>query len=324
MSAIIAPSPVPSPALLSRPVAGRGLRSFDIASELGDTAVAWCIRDLATGEQQRFLHPRERGQEVLDSLTQNVAQWAAERAGDQQVSLRCFSIALRDAVTDKLDAHRFVPADLISMNTSADWAQQTRAHLRDELARHEQAQFAKRVIYGASDGSVHPIYGNGAYAWVSSDGRWHVARSHTRILASEVMGILSFVRAFIAEGSHHRAVLFVDSLNAIEAVTEGPFVHSRINQATLELARTLIKTGRLELIWVRGHQGHVLNDIADRIALQRHRAVRSQLTETQLHAICQKIVAGAAGTFAQTDWWEVARTAREAHRAHLRQHKRAA
>lgn len=324
MTIIEAPSPAPTPALLSRPAPASALRGFDIVSEIGGSAVAWCIRDLATGDQKRFLQPRIRGQEVLDGLTRAVTDWVSERAPEGPVSLRCFSVALRDAVKAKLDGTRFVPADLIAMNNSADWAHLIRGRLREDIARHERTEYAKRVMYAASDGSVHPVYGNGAYSWVTCDGAWHVARSHTNILASEVMGIASFVKMFRTQGTHYRAVLFVDSLDAIDAVLNGSYVNYRIEEEDLAAARALIQSGRLELVWVRSHQGHPLNDVADRLALLRHRAVRSEFDERQIDAICQQIVDGAAVTFQSTNWAEATREARQAHQTHLLEHDAAA
>ncbi|MBN9214675.1 MAG: hypothetical protein J0J04_07665 [Microbacterium sp.] len=326
MTSVIAPPPAapPTPRALSRPATGAKRHAFDVASELSDNAVAWCIRDLATGKEERFLRPRNRGDEVLTSLTRDVAAWVDERADGAPVSLRCFSVALRDAIGEKLDPARYAPADLMALNASAAWAHSTRASLREDLARYESDEFHKRVLYGASDGSVHPLYGNGAYAWVTADGKWFVGRSHAHILASEVMGILSFTRAFLGAGRHYRAVLFVDSLNAIDAVTSGSFVHSRIDPDMLDAARSLLASGRLELIWVRSHQGHPLNDIADRLALQRHRAVRSELDTDQVHAICQQIVDGELAQLAEVDWKQAADTGRTAYAAHLREHARAA
>lgn len=312
-------APAPSPALLPRLNGPRPARSFDVASELSDEAVGWCIRDLASGEEAVFIRPRVRGEDVLIPLTKEIAAWVDARSCGEPAVLRCFSVALRDAVCDNLDPARYQLCDLISLNSSAAWGESARVALRRRLTSYADAQFQKRVLYGASDGSVHPVYGNGAYSWVSSDGQWFAARSRANILASEVLGILSFVRHFIHRGDHYRAVLFVDSMQAIEVVKRGRFNHSRVSVTALAEASALIQSGRLELIWVRSHQGHLLNDIADRIALQRHRAVRSELGQEMLDSLCQQIVDGAAAEFAAADWQVIAREARSAYRAHVRE-----
>ncbi|AUG29393.1 hypothetical protein CXR34_07935 [Microbacterium hominis] len=324
MTSIESQAPAPTPALLTRPAHVRMMRSFDVVSVIGDSAVAWCIRDLSSGEQKRFLQARTRGEDVLGGLTRAVTDWVSERAPEGPVSLRCFAIALRDAITERLHDTRFAPADLIELNSSADWAHAVRARLREDIARYEHAEYVKRVMYAASDGSVHPTYGNGAYSWVTSEGDWHVARSHTNILASEVMAIASFVRMFRTQGAYFRAVLFVDSLNAIDAVMNGAYVHHKIHEEELANARALIRTGRLELIWVRSHQGHVLNDVADRLALQRHRAVRSDLDEHQIKVLCQQIVDGARETLQTTNWHEATREARQAYQDHMLEQAHAA
>lgn len=321
MMTVEAPTPCPIPAAPSRASARH---AFDIVSEIGDHAVAWCIRDLSSGEQKRFLEPRTRGEEVLEDLVSAVTTWVSQRAPEGPIVLRCFSIALRDAVAVKLRGTRFQPEELIAMNSSVSWAHGMRTRLRDDIARHEHSEYAKRVMYAASDGSVHPVYGNGAYSWVTSDGVWSVDRSYANILASEVMGIVSFAKMFRAARTHSRAVLFVDSLNAIDAVVGGGYVHYRLDESELSAARALIESGRLELIWVRSHQGHPLNDVADRLALQRHRAVRTGLDECQLASLCQQIVDGAADTFQSISWADAAREARQAYQAHMLEHEQAA
>lgn len=315
--------PSPSPAMLLPRPAAPG-REFDVASEISGDAVAWRIRDLATGEQEQFLWARVRGEEVLPRLVTEVSEWAAARAGDEPITLRCFSIALRDAMAQALDPDRFPPADLITLNTSAQWAGDARASLRSALEAHSHQLYLDRVLYAATDGSAHPRKGDGAYAWVTSSGEWFTKRSHASILLSEVMAILALTRTFLKEATHYRAVVFVDSLNAINALTSREYLDRRIDPHLWGQTRALIESGRLELVWVRSHQGHLLNDLADRLALNRYRATRSKLDEEQLNALCEQIVDGAAAELAGTDWATEAQRAREAHRAHIRAHDQAA
>lgn len=318
-----APAPAPSPALL-RGAPARRLRGFDVASEVSSHALAWHIRDRSTGEEEQIVTPRVRGADVLDGLVTDVTSWVHARAGEERVSLRCFSVALRDAVTDRLDPDRFVAADLIELNASADWAHAARAGLRDALRAHEESVYRSNVLYAASDGSVHPHYGNGASAWVTSDGHWFVKRGPKRILGAELAAILSFADMLSRNTTHHRAVLFVDSLTAIEEITSDRFLHFPFDQDVVAMTRKMISSGRLELVWVRSHQGHLLNDLADRIALQRHRAVRSDLSGAQVNTICQRIIDGAAGELAATDWAAEAQRARAVWAAHRQSRAQAA
>lgn len=320
MTIIDSVRPAPTPAAVPR-ARHPQLHAFDLVSEISPTGVAWAGRDAATGEMVVRLNARERGEEVLPALTERVARWVdAHRDGDLPVKLRCFSLALRDTAAAGLDPERFVIADPIELNSTRSWAEDARVMLRERLAERDRQVFTRSTLYAASDGSVHPAYGNGAFAWVTSDGTWAARRAPDRILNAEVAGIVSFARHFVATGTHYRAVLFVDSLASIDILVDGKPAKGVADAEGVELVRSLIAADRLELIWVRGHDGHLLNDVADRLALLRHRAVRMQLSPQQVNASGERIVAEAIDRIRETDWAQQARRARDAHTEHVRQH----
>lgn len=49
-------------------------------------------------------------------------------------------------------------------------------------------------MYGASDGAFHPLYGNGAYSWVTQHGQFEVGSALHDILLAELTGIIQVAK----------------------------------------------------------------------------------------------------------------------------------
>lgn len=171
-----------------------------------------------------------------------------------------------------------------------------------ELAAQEQSLRKARVLYGASDGSVHPIHGHGAYAWITEAGQYEIGRAPRSILLAELTGIIQFAKS-VPLGTFGRAVLFVDSLRAIRTIQHGGPALWRLNdQEGMRQTASMVRGGRLELMWVRGHSGHLLNDAADRLALLRHRASWMGLNAGELEASAAHIVSTEKEKLGGTNW----------------------
>ena len=222
-------------------------------------------------------------------MAREIAEWLDTCASPPAV-IRCHSAILRSALLPLLDPDQFVLCDGLALAPGAVWAAAAKAVIVGELAAQEESLRKARVLYGASDGSVHPIHGHGAYAWITEAGQYEIGRAPRSILLAELTGIIQFAKS-VPVDTFARAVLFVDSLRAIRTIQHGGPALWRLNdQEGMLRTVSMVRGGRLELVWVRGHSGHVLNDVADRLALLRHRAAWIGLSAGELEASADRIV----------------------------------
>ncbi len=157
--------------------------------------------------------------------------------------------------------------------------------------RFSRRAFRRRpVLYAACDGSTHPHLGGGAWAWVTSEGRW------TSKAADSPIGVLELAAA-VSLGAHlakqeRRGVMFTDS-QLVLAVLHGQEYPPAGFRAFPDLAATreLMGEGLLRVAWVPSHDGHPLNEVADRLALLRHRGVWWGMTVEEIRAAGDRCVA---------------------------------
>ena len=284
MDITIPATPRPRPPAVDVP---RGL-TIDVVTAKSAHHLAWVARTSA-GATRRFIQPRKAGSLVVATLVTSLAKWFGAFS-EPEITVRVFNGIVRDALREA-GVQNITFAHGLQYAAAQDWALATNHDLAGELERLEEGMRARRVMYGATDGARHPRHGNGAFAWVNVYGDFMVGRAPGGILDAEVAGILSFVRNI----PHHfgKAVVFVDSLDAIAALQDGSArIWMQNDQEALMETLQRLRTGSLELIWVRSHQGHPLNDLADRLALMRHRAVRNELTSREIDHAARQIVDG--------------------------------
>lgn len=245
---------------------------FDVVSEVSDTDIILALREQTNGNTRIVMNARISGEDVRARLIDRVVELVSRKVpDDSRVVIRCFTLELRALMKDRLD-DRFIVADPLDLVPITGWADATREMLRGRLHDKSAERAAKRTVYAASDGSAHPTVGFGASAWVTNDGDWLVRRTSGGIFHAEMMAILSFARWFDKSDRYGTAVLFSDSLNAVRKIRSAD--RPMVSWDGASTAYNLVESGRLEVIWVRGHQGHLLNEVADSLAVMRHRAAR--------------------------------------------------
>lgn len=304
-----------TPLIVPRPpsTVAHGAPVFDLVTAVSDTDSIWTVRDAVTGKRRTSMNARAAGEDVREALLRRAAAWIDRNRGDaREVLLRVHSIELREVAAGHLAPAGFIIADPLALAPASAWAERARAEIRSRLAARFAERVEKRVLYAASDGSAHPVHGMGAAAWITADGSWQWARASSDILSAEVSAIVSFAKAFDRDEEHGSAVLFVDSQQAIRAVHgQHPVLFMREDQGGVRALLHLVGAGRLELLWVRGHAGHALNETADRLALCRHRALRAGLPVDWAVERGDRIVENALPALRETDWDRVASSCRE-------------
>lgn len=139
-----------------------------------------------------------------------------------------------------------------------------------------------RPLVVAVDGSRSRA-GDGAWAWINEDGQWEAeAGEYTSPLQAEVAAIAA---ALAAHPPGRELRILCDSRDAIAhvhaALAGQPIAARTANSVARILAVITRRHGRrrVELEWVKGHNGHPLNDRADRLAVHARRTGGMPLPE---------------------------------------------
>ncbi len=166
------------------------------------------------------------------------------------------------------------------------------------------------VATDASRGRNRP--GGPSWAWVSDDGFGDAACT-TKVSSINAAELLAIARAVEATPADTHVHVISDSKAAVALVRNLGKGHSpetlaatfsikeRVAvEAALSAIRTLVLAGHLTIEWVRGHNGHRLNEAADRLALMARRLndaglggetrgrVRAVLAEVRASRACQQ------------------------------------
>ncbi|WP_433673859.1 ribonuclease HI [Microbacterium gorillae] len=298
-------APLPRPPVVSAP----GAMVVDLVSAADSHGWAWSAR-VDHAEVVTRVHARKRKHQqehtVVSSLATEVGEFLRSLTSDAPITVRCFVPIVRTALISKLDPQLFALPDGLALGPAAAWADAAKRDLWTRLGEQEEQLRAGRTLYGASDGSMHPVYGNPAYAWVTEHGRFGIGQtkrnSRGDVLTAELTAIVEFAKN-VPFDTFGKAVLFVDSLRAIEMFRDrDPRLWRLPDPRGVMLTIALLSSRRLELVWVRSHNGHPLNDLADRLALMRHRAIRMRLDQKTIHANAQGIIQQEIETLLATNW----------------------
>jgi ribonuclease HI len=159
----------------------------------------------------------------------------------------------------------------------------------------------KRIV-AATDGSRRalPGYTDCGWAWVTNEGQWYAGTiKASSILAVEVFAILHLVAVHANVDEINIGCDSKDAISLISRVRKGLMspdeaAHSLnlMSRKDLGKFRRLLKFhGNLNLQWVPSHQGHLMNETADRLAVAARRAVDSASDVETCESIQKNIMA---------------------------------
>jgi ribonuclease HI len=136
----------------------------------------------------------------------------------------------------------------------------------------------------ATDGSVGHLRGAAVAgtAWIAADGSYGVDVVPTRVpLVAELAALHRAITAHDARQPLHVLTDCQDAVDALATVVTTRSVPtpagvpgaSRIAQL-LRLVTVELRRRPVQITWVRGHDGHQLNELADRLCVQARRWVQ--------------------------------------------------
>ena len=219
------------------------------------------------------------GSEIIESgagvagveLRRNLAEFALLHAQQRHALVRTWSKSIAKQVhevggSDYLD---------VAINAVADDAYRAARDIAIALWHEHASKTKPSPLVIAVDGS-RSRNGDGSWAWINEYGRWDAqAGRYTSILIAEMEGILNAIRAH--KGTRPLHILcdskFAISLaqDALAGVPAGEHVSNGAARVMGLIARA--GEGRtITIEWVKGHNGHPLNDRADRLAVHARRA----------------------------------------------------
>lgn len=146
---------------------------------------------------------------------------------------------------------------------------------------------------------------NGAagIAWISAEGR-HASRmvDVNAIAEAEFLAIKYAIDDAVSREPGRKIVILSDSRKALGALTGKwlPQWATGKRLAQLNQTRDHIRDHDIQLMWVRGHAGDLLNELADRLAVHRRRCTDCRLTDEviadrEVRIIADGFAEGSAG-----------------------------
>lgn len=227
----------------------------------------------------------EDGTEVIETgvgttskaLNLALVKKALAHAEQRRALIRTWRTQLNDAVADiGAEAYLDVPSNIRDDDTAYLAALDTAAELAGERAQRREASGfpGTTPLVIAVDGSRSRA-GRGAWAWISEDGLWDAdGGDFTSPLHAEVAAIHAAIRS----NSTGRALrILCDSRDAVAQANRALAGDTPGDTVKFQVARLLGAIARqsagkeITVEWVKGHNGHPLNDRADRLAVLARR-----------------------------------------------------
>jgi ribonuclease HI len=166
------------------------------------------------------------------------------------------------------------PQIIIGAKTGPNYLSETH-QLADAWRDQQPATTRERVLVVATDASVGLRTGSAAIACISQDGRTRELRLSRRhdVTLCELRAILLAVETY--HGALH---IQSDSLTAVTLLTSGKVDPKARRYASLLARIEAASAGRtVTYEWVRGHNGHPLNEAANRLAIATRRGAELHL-----------------------------------------------
>ena len=148
-------------------------------------------------------------------------------------------------------------------------------HIESEEARNREPL---RIATDASRGRR----GAAGIAWITAEGR-HTTRmvDVSAVAEAEFLAIKSAIDDAVSREPGRKVVILSDSRKALGALSGKwlPQWATGKRLAQLNQTRAHIRDHDIQLKWVRGHAGDLLNELADRLAVHRRRCTDCRLTD---------------------------------------------
>jgi len=152
---------------------------------------------------------------------------------------------------------------------------------------------ATRTVY--TDGSARRSRGQGGAAWVDDDGNFAALPvdcgfpvvTEIAAITAALEAIPAWVKKVIIKSDSREAVRTVNEVQrtgSTTCVTKGPTAPLR------KALDQVSKHARIEVKWVKGHKGNVLNECADRLAVLARRTHDAGLSQETLDQRAQNVV----------------------------------
>ena len=178
----------------------------------------------------------------------------------------------------------------------------TEAKERRKARERSGAPYALKTITIATDGSVcGGRGGGGSYGWIDENGAYGMGPVSTLdILVAEITAITV---ALHSAPLTHRVRIHTDSKPAIAHIKasakelSGAGRTRNVTKALRKLHERIEKHAAVEFVWVRAHNGNILNDGADRLARMARQTV-SGVSEDARAEIAQNIAADVVNALA--------------------------
>jgi len=178
--------------------------------------------------------------------------------------------------------------------------ERARERATQAAAAHPEQRRRRVVATDASLGTAGAHHGRRGrttgVAWVRTDGLWGTATLET---TSSAAGELAAVCAAVAAHDGRPLHVLTDSLETlatVRALVVGdapPPAWSRatpVDRRVLRAATDRLAGADVRITWVRGHAGHALNEVADRLAVCARRSAEARIDESVAESVLRGIV----------------------------------
>lgn len=247
----------------------------------------------ATVEWRRIGRPAsvgERNELLLDRFEALNAE--AERSG-VQIDLWLACRPVREQVLAFAGSFPHVTLRTEATDSHRDLRRHIESHLPPKATaepRSPRVTPSRPRLVVATDASAG-LHGTGiGIACVTGDGRW--AQEYVALAVNPTLGELLAIDLALRTFPNSALHVLTDSQRAIRTLTDPELARANLPRNARHRLTTAVASGRLGLEWVRGHNGHQLNETADRLALAARRGVQLNQGEAARQAVAQHIVGG--------------------------------